>query len=59
MSPSRFLSALGAALITIGTTTGLADAFGPRGTKYALIVVALGGAVNTFSERLQGGASKQ
>jgi hypothetical protein len=57
MSTSRILSAIGAALIFIGGFTGLADAFGPNGSKVALLIACAGGAINVFTERLQGGAS--
>jgi hypothetical protein len=56
MSGSRWLAALGAALIFIGGAAGIGDVIG---TKYALLIAVAGGAINVFTERIQGGASTQ
>jgi hypothetical protein len=57
MSGSRILSAIGAVLIFIGGAAGFADLFGPNGVKIALALTIGGGAINLFTERIQGGAS--
>jgi UPF0716 family protein affecting phage T7 exclusion len=54
MSFSRILSAIGAAMIALGTAGGMGDIVG---VKWALGIVALGGAIGVFTERLQGGVS--
>lgn len=54
MSFSRYLSAIGAVLIFIGGATGISDLISP---KISLLITLLGGAINIFTERLQGGLS--
>lgn len=48
---SRILTALGGALITFGSATGIADAVNP---KLALVLTAVGGALTVFNDRLFG-----
>lgn len=54
MSFSRILSGLGAAAIAFGTAAGVGDVIG---AKVALVIVAVGGALGVFNERIQGGLS--
>lgn len=48
---SRFLTALGALMVTFGGAAGIGEAINP---KYALIIATAGAALTVFNDKLQG-----